>query len=167
VLLETERLLVVACPAGFVDALPDRDVAGKVVDATVPEGFPDEELAGLLPLYRRWLQEDPGVLGFGPWLVVTRDGRELIGSAGFLGRPGEDGTIELGYSIVPDHRSRGFASEAAGALVEWALSQPGVDRVVAGCDPSNAASIRVLERSGMWPRGTRDGELFWEVERAT
>jgi RimJ/RimL family protein N-acetyltransferase len=46
-------------------------------------------------------------------------------------------------------------------VVAWALEQSGVERIVAGCDPDNAASIRVLEKLGFERAGTADGQLRW------
>jgi RimJ/RimL family protein N-acetyltransferase len=45
--------------------------------------------------------------------------------------------------------AQGYATEAAGAVVAWALAQPELHRVWAVCDVENAASARVLEKSGM------------------
>jgi [ribosomal protein S5]-alanine N-acetyltransferase len=75
-----------------------------------------------------------------------------VASAGFVGRP-KDGEVELGYGTVSEHRNRGYATEAAAALVGWALGQPGVERVVARLAPDNVASVRVLEKAGL----TREG----------
>jgi 8-oxo-dGTP pyrophosphatase MutT (NUDIX family) len=84
--------------------------------------------------------------GWGAWLLFR--GEEVVGDAGFKGPP-QHGEVELGYSIVPEHRRRGYAIEAAKALVDWALGQPGVERVLAETEPENAPSQRVLERVGM------------------
>jgi RimJ/RimL family protein N-acetyltransferase len=84
--------------------------------------------------------------GWGAWLLFH--GEEVVGDAGFKGPP-QDGEVELGYSVVPPHRRRGYATEAARALVDWALGQPGVERVVAETEPENAPSQRVLELIGM------------------
>jgi len=87
--------------------------------------------------------------------LVARDEDSVVGSAGFMGkRPDNGEPIELGYGVHPDYRNRGYATEATRALVEWALAQPPVERVVAKCDPANAPSVRVLEKIGM----TRGGE---------
>jgi RimJ/RimL family protein N-acetyltransferase len=93
-------------------------------------------------------------------VLVSDD--EVVGDAGFLGPPDSRHAVELGYSIMPEQRRRGFATEAAAALTAWALDQPRVERVVAACAPSNEASIRVLERVGFERIGERAGELLWE-----
>jgi RimJ/RimL family protein N-acetyltransferase len=81
-----------------------------------------------------------------------------------MGKPPDDGEpIELGYGVHPDYRNRGYATEATQALVEWGLSQPGVGRVIAKCDPANAPSVRVLEKIGLTRTGESEGMLLWEV----
>jgi ribosomal-protein-alanine N-acetyltransferase len=84
-----------------------------------------------------------------------------VGSAGFLGRPTTDGTIEIGYGVHAAHRNRGYATEAVRALVAWALGQEAVTRVIARCDPKNAPSIRVLEKAGLEREGETGGVSRW------
>jgi ribosomal-protein-alanine N-acetyltransferase len=57
--------------------------------------------------------------------------------------------IWVGYSIVPNYRGRGFASEATRALIERAFERPGIHRITAECLDYNVASLKVLERMGM------------------
>ena len=70
----------------------------------------------------------------------------LIGCGGFKGSPSEHGSVEIGYSILPEYRGRNYAPEATASLIEWAFLHPGVRRIVAKTDPDNHASIRVLEK---------------------
>ena len=84
-----------------------------------------------------------------------------MSSAGFLGRPTADGTVEIGYGVHGAHRNRGYATEAVRALVAWALGQEGVTRVTARCDPENAASVRVLEKAGLEREGEVGGLARW------
>src|SRR4029079_9190060 len=92
------------------------------------------------------------------WIAIDREAREIVGSAGFVGRP-RRGEVELDFVSCPEARSGGIATEAAAALVEWALAQSGVERVVARCDAENAPSIRVLEKLG-FQRAGREGRLL-------
>ena len=96
------------------------------------------------------------------WVVIERESAIVVGDIGFFGPPDAAGVLEVGYSIVPDRRRRGYASEAASALVTWALDQPGVQTIVAGCDADNAASIRTLERVGFRRTGEAEGRVLWE-----
>ena len=161
--LETDRLSLVPVTVEFIDALSERDNAEQLIGASVPDDWPDEELDGLLSLYAGWLRDDASVLGYGPWVAIGRDEGAVVGSAGFIGKPDNEATIELGFGTHGDYRNRGYASEAARALVDWGLDQPGVERVIAKCDPGNLPSVRVLEKIGMRRSGEADGQLLWEV----
>jgi ribosomal-protein-alanine N-acetyltransferase len=68
--------------------------------------------------------------------------------------------MELGYVLARRWWGQGFATEAAEAVVAWALAQEEVHRVWAVCDVDNVASARVLEKIGMH----REGRLAsWAV----
>ena len=164
--LETERLDLVALSSELVVAFDDRDRAERLLGAVLPSGWPDGELSGLLAIYGPRIAEDPERLGWGPWLLVARAAGSVVGSAGFMGkRPEEGESIELGYGVHADYRSRGYATEATRALVDWAVSQRAVERVIAKCDPANAPSVRVLEKIGMTRCGKEEGMLLWKARR--
>ena len=93
--------------------------------------------------------------------MIEGESKTVVGDIGFLGAPGADGSVEIGYSVIPDRRGRGYATEAARALVDWALRQPEVTTVVAGCDNDNVPSIRTLERLGFVRTGEADGQVRW------
>ena len=76
----------------------------------------------------------------------------------------------IGYATYPGADHHGFATEATQALVEWALRQPGVDRVCASIPPDNVPARRVAEQVGMRIAGTVweediDDELLYEKRR--
>jgi RimJ/RimL family protein N-acetyltransferase len=56
---------------------------------------------------------------------------------------------EVGFAFSPRHHGRGYAREAAEAMLQLAFRDLGLHRVVGRCDPRNTASARVLERLGM------------------
>jgi RimJ/RimL family protein N-acetyltransferase len=80
------------------------------------------------------------------WLITRRDDGHAIGTAG-IRLDGHRG--EIGYVVARTAWRQGYATEAARAVVAWALSQPDIHRVWAVCDVENAASARVLEKAGM------------------
>jgi ribosomal-protein-alanine N-acetyltransferase len=160
--LITDRLAIVPITPEFIEALTDRPAAARLIHAALPDGWPDPELAELLPRFAEWLASDRARVGYGPWVVIALEERTVVGSAGFLGLP-RDGSIELGYGMHPAFRNRGYAAEAARALVDWGLDQPGVECIVSKTGVDNAPSHRVLEKLGFAVR-TRTGEhLLWEL----
>lgn len=64
-----------------------------------------------------------------------------------------DADLELGFVLSRRFWGQGLATEAVGAVAEWALAAPGVMRLWATCDAENLASARVLENIGFTCRG--------------
>ena len=100
-------------------------------------------------------------------LVAGPRGRTLIGCSGFKGPPTDDGTVEVGYTIVPEHHRRGYATEAVRALVSHAFAIPAVRRVTAETLPELTASIGVLEKCGFHfcGDGSEPGVIRFELLR--
>ena len=164
-LLQTRRLALIPCSIQIAQVIiQDRDRLASLLSVRVPEEWPGQDLREFLPLYARQLQADPALLGWGIWLTIHTVERTVIGDTGFKGKPGGEGTVEIGYSVLPAYRGQGFATEAARALVDWALAQRDVRRIIAECSPDNVASIRVLEKLGMQRREADGGMLRWELE---
>lgn len=91
---------------------------------------------------------------FGPLAVVERSGGTLVGDAGLqLLEAGPD--VELTYTLARGVWGRGYASEAAAAVLAWSFDTLGLERVVGVTDPENAASQRVLEKAGLRRLGVR------------
>lgn len=160
--LETPRLVLLSLTADAIDALLTGNAArlGALIDARFPQPLrPPPLTEDVLPLVRERLRADPSQDGWWTWLVVRKDTNEAVGSAGFGGGPDAEGAVMLGYATYPPAERHGFATEAAGALVRWALSQPRVVRVCASLPPDNSPAIRVAEKLGMRMLGT-----VWEED---
>jgi ribosomal-protein-alanine N-acetyltransferase len=157
--LLTERLELKPMPAPAAAALPEnRATASRALGVRLPAEWPHSGLFGLL---RRQAAASEYTERFGIWVMIERDSGSVVGDIGFHGPPDDTGTIEIGYSVIPDRRRHGYATEAANALVEWALSQQDVHVIVAGCDPKNVPSICTLERIGFRRTGEANGEIRW------
>ena len=89
-------------------------------------------------------EPDPWSWGFA---VVDRENR-VIGMAAFKSAPGADRTIEIAYGISPAYQGRGYATEAALGLIQFARESGRVSLVCAHTLPTNDASKRVLEKCG-------------------
>jgi [ribosomal protein S5]-alanine N-acetyltransferase len=108
-----------------------------------------------------------------PWThgfaIVERSSGSIVGSCGFKGPPDEERMVEIAYGIDAEHRGRGYAKEAAAALVRLALAAEA--RVVrAHTRPENGASAHVLAACGMVAVGDvidpEDGLVRrWELVR--
>ncbi|MCF3177074.1 GNAT family N-acetyltransferase [Streptomyces sioyaensis] len=85
---------------------------------------------------------------YGQRQILERESGLVVGAIGLFWPPA-DGAVEFGYGIVPSRRGRGYASEAARALVAFAFTAPGVHTVRADIERSNPASGRVLEKAGL------------------
>jgi RimJ/RimL family protein N-acetyltransferase len=81
--------------------------------------------------------------------VVERDTGTLVGDVVLIWRSREQRGGELGYVFNPDHRGRGYATEAGAALLRLGFDDLGLHRIVGRIDARNTASARVLERLGM------------------
>ncbi len=86
--------------------------------------------------------------GYGHWLVVDATSDAVIGFCG-LRSVADTGEVELLYAIAPAFWGKGYATEAARAVLAHGFDQVGLDRIVAQTDLPNVSSVRVLERLGM------------------
>jgi ribosomal-protein-alanine N-acetyltransferase len=119
--------------------------------------------------YAGRIATDPAAIGWFGWYVLRTAGdRVLVGNCGFKGRPDTAGSVEIGYSLLPDYQRRGFGTELAAALVTWAFGHPQVARVMAETLPDLTASVRVLEKNGFQQvgRGSETGTILFELRRA-
>jgi len=85
-----------------------------------------------------------------PWIIIRKTDNELLGVVemrinGYI--------ADFGYVLARDYWRNGYTSEAAKAVVEWALSQPEIYRVWAICNIANTGSARVMEKVGMQREG--------------
>jgi RimJ/RimL family protein N-acetyltransferase len=85
--------------------------------------------------------------GFGLYRVRLRSSGEPVGICGLV-RRAEFPDPDLGFALLHDHWSRGYAFEASGAVLDFAFRQLGLARVVAMADADNAASNRLLVKLG-------------------
>jgi RimJ/RimL family protein N-acetyltransferase len=98
----------------------------------------------------RTSQEDNG---FCFWVVERKSDGAFLGYCGLKRAtlPGLalDGEMEIGWRLREDAWGRGYALEAAGAVLEWAWKNLDCNRVVSFTIPSNKSSWRLMERLGM------------------
>jgi RimJ/RimL family protein N-acetyltransferase len=113
---------------------------------------------------------------YGERAITLRDTGQFIGLVGLVpllapfgqlpsfgameGSPWEP-QVGLFWSILPQHQRRGYATEAAGAVVAWALDAMRLRRIVAGTTHDNAASVAVMRKLGMRIEANPFSEPAW------
>jgi ribosomal-protein-alanine N-acetyltransferase len=171
--LETERLVIREFTP---EDLPDLH---RILDARLAQAPPAQRAQTLTEResWLRWTiagyAENEKLLNppYGDRAIVLRDGARLVGACGLvpcyapfgllpslagvneidtdpraaLNRP----EVGIYYAVAPEHRRRGYATEAALALIRFALGELRAARVVATTTRDNAASIAVMRRAGM------------------
>jgi [ribosomal protein S5]-alanine N-acetyltransferase len=144
--LETERLLIrpfePASDAGPLHELWGDPEAMRFIPGGVKATV--EETRERLAILRA-----RSANGWGYWAVEEPERARPIGGVGLFPLNWEGPEIELAYHIVPSAWNRGYASEAAAALLAAAWRDTELDHVVAVAMPENAASRRVMEKLGL------------------
>jgi RimJ/RimL family protein N-acetyltransferase len=95
------------------------------------------------------------LLGYGYYAVEEKATGRFIGRIGYTNPEGWPG-FELGWTIAPEFQGKGFATEGARFLLEYAFNEMGKDHVISVINPDNKPSIRVAERLGERLEGKAD-----------
>lgn len=148
--LNTNRLILrpfVPSDAPAIAALcHERDIAATTLLIPHPYTLADAE---------RWLATHPDGWASGSTInfaVTLRPGGPLVGAVGLtINR--DHSRAELGYWTGKPFWGRGYATEAARAVVKWGFDSLGLERIFAYHFARNAASGRVLKKIGMTPEG--------------
>ncbi len=167
--LHTQRLELIPATAELIRLEASVPLAlAAPLNATIPVDWPPEEVRAVLGFFAD--QMDAGVTGDGwgiyYWIAASDNDAPpiLVGSGGFMSKP-SGGQAEIGYGTLAQFQGRGYATEAVSVLTDWALSQPEVSVVVADALPENAASVRVLQKSGFTEAGPGGEEGTRRFER--
>ena len=168
---QTDRLDLRALAPREILALRESDAhfsaATGLVAAEGLRGFLVSDEVSQSWLDRLRSASDPNPFEFG-FAVVERSGGLVVGAAGFKGPPDAQGVVEIAYGIVPSREGRGYATEAALALVAFASADARVRRIRAHTLPMTNGSTTVLTRCGFEHVGAiedpEDG-LVWRWER--
>ena len=160
--IHSSRLELIAMSPDFLSASlrDDLDAASRIIDFSVPRDW--LETKWLMELRLAKLRANPALE---PWLlraIGLRETRAMIGFIGFHTLPGAEylnpyappGSVEFGYTVFPAYRKKGYASEAAQALMDWAVREHGVKRFVVSISPTNEPSLRLARKFGFRKVGT-------------
>lgn len=92
-------------------------------------------------------------LGYGIWTIRTGSSFRFVGVAGLQERPDGRG-VGLRFALSPDETRRGYASEAAGAVLHFGHERAGLVKIIAVAREDNIASRQVLGAIGMREAGS-------------
>jgi RimJ/RimL family protein N-acetyltransferase len=87
-------------------------------------------------------------LGFGMYMTELKGSKTPIGICGLVRREALD-AADIGYALLPQFWGKGYAYEAASAVMAYAREVLGLGRILAVTAPDNQASIRLLEKLGL------------------
>jgi [ribosomal protein S5]-alanine N-acetyltransferase len=153
--MRTARLELIAMNLASVEAeLAGPDLLSALLGVRVPMSWPPGEYDRDALLYFRGRLRDSREeqAGWYTWYAIdtTPAGERhvLVGAVGYFGPP-VAGSVEIGYSLIPEARAKGFGAECVQALVDRALGFPDVRCVIAHTrGDTNVASRKVLLRCG-------------------
>jgi len=86
--------------------------------------------------------------GYGQFLIELSSNRQPIGVCGLLYRDSLD-VSDVGFALLPEYWGRGYAYEAAAAVLKYGHSTLRIDKICGLTSARNRASIRVLEKLRM------------------
>jgi len=168
--IQTERLILAAhLPRNLRALLRGSEEFETIAGLRVADGIREQFLTASPDFMTRLesaKQPDPWHFGFA---VIHRSDNMLIGVGGFPGPADSDGAAEIAYAIAPSYQAKGYATEVAWALIEFASRNAKVRKIRAHTLAETNASTRVLEKCGFAKVGeTIDPEnnlTIWRWER--
>ncbi|MDD6812205.1 MAG: GNAT family N-acetyltransferase [Lachnospiraceae bacterium] len=153
-ILETERLII-----RYFEETDAEDLYAYLSDAEVVKYEPYEPFS-----YEEARKEAKRRAEDKNFYAVALKSGKVIGNLYFA--KGEFDTWELGYVFNREYWGKGYASEAAKALLKEAFTKWNARRVIAMCNPKNEGSWKLLERIGMRREGhLRQNIYFFQNEK--
>jgi len=164
--LETERLKIIPLNLEqFKTLLLGTDKMEKVLNLNHSNQFLDEHTQEAMQwLYEQAEQHKDNYLFYTNWQIILKSENISIGSACFKGSPDKNGEVEIGYGINEQYRCKGYMTEAIKEILKWALNQTDVKFVIAETEKDNAASHKVMIKSGMIRFKETDSTCFWKTK---
>ncbi len=110
--------------------------------------------------YLNYIQNRYALGDFYDWAIIDRDSRRMIGTCGFTKIDTANNSAEIGYVLNPDFSGKGYATEAARCVMNFGFSELDLHRIEARFMKGNDASLRVMEKLGMYFEGYHKDSVF-------
>ena len=153
--LKSDRLELISSSATHIRIeLKTPDLLAEKLNATVSPAWPSGEYdRDAMEFFLSCFEKGgDAVQGWYGWYAINTDSdtgkRALVGSGGYFGPPDSNGTVEIGYSVLPEWQRQGYASEIVSILVSHAFTFDKVGKVIAHTSSKNKASTKVLTSCG-------------------
>lgn len=148
VVIETKRLRLRELTLADEDTLAAMFADPEVMTWIGQGGVVDRD--GARRVLRRELERYPD-RGYGEWALTPRDSDDMVGLCGLIDWPDLDGhaEMEVAYLLGRASWGRGFATEAASAIRDWAVRELGRERLICLVYHDNVASAAVARKLGM------------------
>lgn len=160
--LKTPRLVLVPHGRRFLDSTHEyaSDPENTRYMMHLPNPSRSETADFLTMIEREWESESPQSYEF----AVLLDG-EHIGACGLYVADEDRTTAEAGWIFNKKYWGRGYASEAAAAVISYGVNELGFRKYIATCDSGNTGSWRVMEKLGMQRVGCESGRRNKSADR--
>ena len=144
-ILETKRLVLREMTMEDYEAL-FAVLADPDIMQHYPYTFDEQRVRDWIERNRKRYRKD----GFGLWAVCLKDTGEMIGDCGLTLQNIEGEMLpEIGYHIRADRQHKGYAKEAAAAVLDWAFRTTDYPAIYSYCKYTNVASYKTAEAIGM------------------
>ena len=168
--IQTENLIITPYLPRYLRALLQSEKEFENISGLrVADGIREQMLeasADFKARVEQGKQSDPWQFGCA---IIHKSDNILIGTCGFPGPPDPSGVAEIAYGIAPAYQGRGYATEAAKSLIEFAVKDQRVRTIRAHTLAETNASTRVLEKCGLKKVGdavdAENGLAVWRWEK--
>lgn len=155
-ILETERLILRTWENSDLDPMAAIDQDPLVCKYLLGIGNRDATAAGVQRMMKHYQEH-----GFSLYAVELKETGEMIGFLG-LSIPSFKAhftpAVEIGWRLASQHWNKGYATEGAKAVIDYAFNQLGLNEIVSFCLVNNQASRRVMEKIGLHRNAQDDFE---------
>jgi RimJ/RimL family protein N-acetyltransferase len=158
--LRSERLRLIPMTPAFVQAVLDGkyEEAEGLLGIVIPRDWPGDD-DRYLHLWHKDMIDAPLFAKWRARVIIPAEGEaRMVGHAGFHGPPNEGDMVEMGYTIFPEFRGRGLATEAAQRLIDFA-KENGAKLIRASVSPDNAPSLAMTTKLGLVQIGEQMDEI--------
>jgi len=132
----------------------DRDIAATTL--VIPHPYPPEGAVAWIATHQKTHNDGTAII----WAITLRESGELVGAIDL--RPNrEHNRTDFGYVIYKPHWNRGYATEAARAIIHFGFIHYGLNRIESHHFENNPASGRVMFKCGM----TFEGRMRRQVRK--